>query len=66
MNPLATNLCGIALRNPVIAASGTFGYGLEFASILDLSQLGALVTKGLTANPSPVMPLHASGTPKQA
>jgi dihydroorotate dehydrogenase (NAD+) catalytic subunit len=51
MNPLATNLCGIALRNPVIAASGTFGYGLEFASILDLSQLGALVTKGLSREP---------------
>lgn len=48
---LATTLCGIALRNPVIAASGTFGYGLEFAPILELGKLGALVTKGLSREP---------------
>lgn len=48
---LTTTLCGIAMKNPVIAASGTFGYGLEFASILDLNQLGALVTKGLSKEP---------------
>ena len=48
---LTTNLCGIVLKNPVIAASGTFGYGLEFASILDLNQLGGLVTKGLSREP---------------
>jgi dihydroorotate dehydrogenase (NAD+) catalytic subunit len=48
---LATNLCGITLRNPVIAASGTFGYGIEFATILDLGKLGALVTKGLSREP---------------
>ena len=48
---LATTLCGIELRNPVLAASGTFGYGLEFASILDLNQLGGIVTKGLSREP---------------
>jgi dihydroorotate dehydrogenase (NAD+) catalytic subunit len=48
---LATTLCGIKLRNPVIAASGTFGYGVEFASILDLNSLGAFVTKGLSREP---------------
>lgn len=48
---LATTLCGIQLRNPVIAASGTFGYGVEFASIVDLNNLGALVTKGLSREP---------------
>ena len=48
---LATTLCGIKLRNPVIAASGTFGYGIEFASIVDLNKLGALVTKGLSRKP---------------
>jgi dihydroorotate dehydrogenase (NAD+) catalytic subunit len=48
---LATEVCGIALRNPVIAASGTFGYGIEFASIVDLNSLGALVTKGLSREP---------------
>jgi dihydroorotate dehydrogenase (NAD+) catalytic subunit len=51
MDRLATTLCGIALRNPVLAASGTFGYGVEFASILDLNQLGGFVTKGLSAQP---------------
>jgi dihydroorotate dehydrogenase (NAD+) catalytic subunit len=48
---LATTLCGIQLRNPVIAASGTFGYGIEFAPIVDLAKLGALVTKGLSREP---------------
>jgi dihydroorotate dehydrogenase (NAD+) catalytic subunit len=50
-NPLATTLCGIALRNPVLAASGTFGYGIEFAEQVDLNQLGGLVTKGLSREP---------------
>jgi dihydroorotate dehydrogenase (NAD+) catalytic subunit len=48
---LATSLCGIPLRNPVIAAAGTFAYGIEFARLLDLNQLGALVTKGLSREP---------------
>jgi dihydroorotate dehydrogenase (NAD+) catalytic subunit len=39
------------LRNPILAASGTFGYGLEFAHLVDLSQLGGLVTKGLSLEP---------------
>ena len=55
---LAITLCGIALRNPVIAASGTFGYGVEFADIVDLNKLGGLITKGLSreliaGNPAP-------------
>lgn len=49
--PLHTNLCGIALRNPVLAASGTFGYGIEFAEIVDLNQLGGIITKGLSREP---------------
>jgi dihydroorotate dehydrogenase (NAD+) catalytic subunit len=48
---LATTLCGIRLRNPVLAASGTFGYGIEFAKLVDLNQLGGLVTKGLSREP---------------
>jgi dihydroorotate dehydrogenase (NAD+) catalytic subunit len=48
---LATSICGIALRNPVLAASGTFGYGLEFASQVDLNALGGLVIKGLSLDP---------------
>jgi dihydroorotate dehydrogenase (NAD+) catalytic subunit len=63
---LATSLCGIPLRNPVIAASGTFGYGLEFATLLDLGKLGAFVTKGLSrepiaGNPSPRLWHTAAG-----
>jgi dihydroorotate dehydrogenase (NAD+) catalytic subunit len=55
---LATTLCGIPLKNPVIAASGTFGYASEFASVLDLNSLGGIVVKGLSreaiqGNPAP-------------
>lgn len=62
---LATTLCGIPLRNPVIAASGTFGYGIEFEKILDLNSLGGFVTKGLsrepiTGNPAPRL-WHSEG-----
>lgn len=48
---LETSLCGIALRNPVLAASGTFGYGVEFEKLVDLDQLGGLVVKGLSREP---------------
>jgi dihydroorotate dehydrogenase (NAD+) catalytic subunit len=41
----------LRFRNPIIAASGTFGYGLEFAHLVDLDQLGGLVTKGLSLAP---------------
>lgn len=41
-------LCGISLNNPVLAASGTYGYGVEFESVADLNALGGLVTKGLS------------------
>jgi dihydroorotate dehydrogenase (NAD+) catalytic subunit len=48
---LNTSLCGIALRNPVIAASGTFGYGIEFEKQVNLNALGGLVVKGLSREP---------------
>jgi len=48
---LETSLCGIRLRNPVLAASGTFGYGIEFASQVDLDALGGFVVKGLSREP---------------
>jgi dihydroorotate dehydrogenase (NAD+) catalytic subunit len=41
----------LSFKNPVIAASGTFGYGLEFAPIVDLNRLGGIVVKGLSAQP---------------
>lgn len=48
---LATSLCGISLENPVLAASGTFAYGIEFAEITDLNRLGGIVVKGLSRAP---------------
>ncbi len=48
---LATAICGIELKNPVLAASGTFAYGLEFADIVDLNQIGGIVVKGLRREP---------------
>lgn len=48
---LATTLCGIPLHNPVLAASGTFAYGIELESIVDLHSIGGIVVKGLSAKP---------------
>ena len=48
---LSVDLGGLRLINPVIAASGTFGYGLEYSSLVDLNGLGAFSTKGLSLKP---------------
>lgn len=48
---LAVEIAGIKLKNPVMPASGTFGYGEEYAPYLDISRLGAVVTKGLSLKP---------------
>jgi dihydroorotate dehydrogenase (NAD+) catalytic subunit len=48
---LAVHIGGLKLKNPVMTASGTFGYGEEYAPYLDLNQLGALVVKGLSLEP---------------
>jgi dihydroorotate dehydrogenase (NAD+) catalytic subunit len=48
---MAVEIAGIKLRNPVMPASGTFGYGEEYAPFLDLERLGAIVTKGLSLKP---------------
>ncbi|HYL46628.1 MAG TPA: dihydroorotate dehydrogenase, partial [Candidatus Limnocylindrales bacterium] len=48
---LRVRVGSLPLKNPVIAASGTFGYGIEFASIVDLNRLGGIVVKGLSAQP---------------
>ncbi len=44
-------LCGRTLRNPVLAASGTFGYGIEFEKIVPLDRLGGIIVKGLSREP---------------
>ena len=48
---LSVKIGALRLRNPILAASGTFGYGLEFAHLVDLQSLGGLVTKGLSREP---------------
>jgi dihydroorotate dehydrogenase (NAD+) catalytic subunit len=63
---LSTDLGFLKLRNPVLVASGTFGYGLEFAPFLDLKNLGGIVVKGLyfesrPGNPPPRLAESASG-----
>jgi dihydroorotate dehydrogenase (NAD+) catalytic subunit len=50
---LAIDLCGIHLKNPVLAASGTFGYGIEFEKVADLNAIGGIVVKGLSREPMP-------------
>lgn len=60
------DLCGLTLRNPVIAASGTFGYGVEFEKVAPLDRLGGIVVKGLSrepmaGNPAPRLYETASG-----
>lgn len=48
MADLTVHFAGITMKNPVMSASGTFGSGVEYASVFDVSRMGALVTKGLT------------------
>ena len=60
---LSVNIAGLKLRNPVLTASGTFGYGEEFSTYLDIQKIGAFVTKGLSirprhGNPTPVLWKH--------
>ena len=51
MTDLSVKVCGVELKNPVIPASGTFGFGREFNEIYDISVLGGVATKGLTLEP---------------
>jgi dihydroorotate dehydrogenase (NAD+) catalytic subunit len=46
-----TTVCGIRFRNPVLAASGTFGYGIEFEKLVDINALGGIVVKGISKEP---------------
>lgn len=51
MNRLATDFAGIKMKTPVMGASGTFGFGIEYKDFLDLNQVGAIISKGLTPVP---------------
>src|SRR5438105_11540812 len=48
---LSVRFCGLQFKNPIIAASGTFGYGVEFEDIVTLEKLGGFVVKGLSREP---------------
>ena len=66
MADLSVNIGNLRLKNPVMTASGTFGYGEEFADLIDLNQLGAIIVKGTTrlprqGNPYPRMVETPSG-----
>ncbi|MBQ1248542.1 MAG: dihydroorotate dehydrogenase [Selenomonadales bacterium] len=51
MADLRVNLAGLQMKTPVMTASGTFGFGIEFADFMNLNDLGAVVVKGTTLNP---------------
>lgn len=51
MADLSVKIGGLDLKNPVMTASGTFGYGLEFADFVDLEEIGGIIVKGTTLNP---------------
>src|SRR5215813_147284 len=48
---LSVNFCGTTFKNPILAASGTFGYGIEFEDVVALDKLGGFVSKGLSREP---------------
>jgi dihydroorotate dehydrogenase (NAD+) catalytic subunit len=52
MADLSVHFAGITMKNPVMSASGTFGSGVEYDSVFDVSSMGALVTTGLTKEPT--------------
>ena len=51
MANLNINIAGLSLKSPVMTASGTFGYGLEYNDFFDISRLGGILVKGTTLNP---------------
>jgi dihydroorotate dehydrogenase (NAD+) catalytic subunit len=51
MANLTTNIAGLVMKNPIMTASGTFGYGLEFADVVNLEEIGGIIVKGTTLNP---------------
>ena len=63
---LTVNIGGLQLQNPVITASGTFGYAREFDSLLDLNRLGAIIVKGLSLNLPRATHRRASLKPRAA
>ena len=59
MPNLSVEIAGIQFQNPILTASGTFGYGLEYINFIDLNRLGGIVVKGLSIKPS-----HGNSPPR--
>ena len=57
---LNVNFLGIRMKTPIIAASGTFGFGVEYKDYMDLSQIGAISCKGIAITPGTVMKAFVS------
>lgn len=53
---IAVEFAGISMKTPVMGASGTFGFGIEYADFLDLDAVGAIISKGITPLPRPGNP----------
>ena len=51
MADIRTNIAGLEMKNPVMTASGTFGYGIEFADLVNLEEIGGIIVKGTTLHP---------------
>ena len=67
MADLSHRLLGVAFQSPVLLASGTCGYGEEYASLIPLDEIGGLVTKAVSLEPRPGNPPHrVAETPDSA
>lgn len=52
-NRMKTTICGVEFENPILTASGTFGYGIEYANLIDINKLGGISVKGICMDPTP-------------
>lgn len=62
---IAVQFAGISMKTPVMGASGTFGFGVEYSDFLDLDHVGAIISKGITPLPRPGNPVSASPKRRQ-
>jgi dihydroorotate dehydrogenase len=61
---LSVEFAGIRLKNPVLTASGTFGYGEEFSDFVDLNRLGGVIVKGISLKPILRTPAWTCSSPR--
>lgn len=65
MNRLAVEIPGLSLKNPIMPASGCFGFGQEYSKYYDLNELGAIMAKAVTPEPRLEIPPASSGNRKR-